>query len=483
MIHISNKTKIEYGDFQTPIELTHKICEKLIELRVNPDVILEPTCGIGNFIDATLALFPTATKIIGVELNRNYLDKLRTEKKFRQDHRLEFHHGDFFKFDWSSLINSLDGNILILGNFPWVTNSRQGKMNGTNLPRKTNFQDHTGLDAITGKSNFDISEWMLIQAIQWIQGRNGYLAMLCKTSVARKLLSYLYLKNLYLADCAIYNLDAKMTKTYFNATVEACLFFCKFDSTSRQYACNVFSSFNTSEYHQIGYRNTVLIKDLMTFDKLSQLYDTNPPKRWRSGIKHDCSNIMEFYKNENYLMNGLGERVELEETYLFPLLKGSDVAQGRTQSIDKYVLVTQRFIGESTDFIRDSCPKTWKYLESHASYLDHRKSKIYENNPRYSIFGVGEYTFKPWKIAICGLYKKLDFKLIGTIADKPVIFDDTVYFLSFEDEKTAHKTFMLLTSQTAISFYSSLIFWDEKRPIKSKILNSLDLEILETLDT
>ena len=91
---------------------------------------------------------------------------------------------------------------------------------------------------------------------------------------------------------------------------------------------------------------------------------------------------------------------------------------------------------------------------------------------------MGEYTFTSLKIAICGLYKKLEFRLIGTIVDKPTVFDDTVYFLSFEDEQVARKTFMLLTSVSAISFYSSLIFWDEKRPIKSSILNSLNLAAL-----
>ncbi|WP_298916031.1 hypothetical protein [uncultured Nostoc sp.] len=43
------------------------------------------------------------------------------------------------------------------------------------------------------------------------------------------------------------------------------------------------------------------------------------------------------------------------------------------------------------------------------------------------------------------------------------LFDDTVYFLSFNNEQVAYKTFKLLTSLLARSFYSSLIFWDEKR--------------------
>jgi hypothetical protein len=68
--------------------------------------------------------------------------------------------------------------------------------------------------------------------------------------------------------------------------------------------------------------------------------------------------------------------------------------------------------------------------------------------------------------------------LISEIANKPVIFDDTVYFLSFENERVARKTFELLNSPTAINFYSSIVFWDEKRPIKSSVLNCLNLALL-----
>ncbi|MGV0026576.1 class I SAM-dependent methyltransferase [Phormidesmis priestleyi] len=475
MIRSIQKAKIEYGDFQTPLELAEIVCQALIRLGVSPDVIIEPTCGVGNFIEAASLLFQSTKKIIGVEVNQKYLQEVRTKKQFIQDERIELRNADFFQFDWSSLINHLDGNILVLGNFPWVTNSQQGSIDGKNLPNKNNFQNHSGLDAITGKSNFDISEWMLIQVIQWLQGRDAGLAMLCKTSVSRKLLSHIHSRSLNLAYCATYKIDAKK---YFDATVEACLLFCKFDANSKNYFCNVFSSLENSKYYQIGYRNNILIKDIASFETLSQFYDVNSETKWRSGIKHDCSSVMEFRKIGNAFVNKLGEVVELEEIYLFPLIKGSDVAQSRTEITDRFVLVTQRFVGEPTECIRDLAPKTWQYLESHASYLDNRKSKIYQNNPKFSIFGVGEYTFSFWKIAICGLYKKLEFRLIGTIFDKPAVFDDTVYFLSFEDERVAHKTFMLLRSTSAINFYSSLIFWDEKRPIKSSILNSLSLTAL-----
>lgn len=59
-----------------------------------------------------------------------------------------------------------------------------------------------------------------------------------------------------------------------------------------------------------------------------------------------------------------------------------------------------------------------------------------------------------------------------------MIFDDTVYFLSFENERVARQTFELLNSPAAINFYSSMVFWDEKRQIKSSILSCLNLTLL-----
>ena len=82
----------------------------------------------------------------------------------------------------------------------------------------------------------------------------------------------------------------------------------------------------------------------------------------------------------------------------------------------------------------------------------------------------------PWKIAICGLYKKLEFKLISLIQNKPVFFDDTVYFISFDSEREAKRSLNILNSKKVFDFYSSLIFWDEKRPIKASILNKLNWE-------
>jgi hypothetical protein len=170
--------------------------------------------------------------------------------------------------------------------------------------------------------------------------------------------------------------------------------------------------------------------------------------------------------------------VQLENTCLFPLLKGSDIGSNKEWR-GKYVLVTQHAVGVDTSPIKVLAPKTWAYLQAHAEQLDARSSTIYAKNPRFSIFGVGDYAFKPWRIAICGLYKALKFRLVAPLDGRPMMFDDTVYYLSFDTEQEARQALAALESNRAMSLLSSLIFWDEKRPIKTGILNVLDWSRLQ----
>jgi hypothetical protein len=115
---------------------------------------------------------------------------------------------------------------------------------------------------------------------------------------------------------------------------------------------------------------------------------------------------------------------------------------------------------------------------THADRLDRRASSIYRNRPRFSIFGVGKYTFAPWKVAISGFYKQLIFTKLGQYAGKPIVLDDTCYFLPCASEAEADELMRLLNGPVARDYLSSLIFWDTKRPITAEILQTLDLDRL-----
>src|SRR5262249_51200734 len=135
----------------------------------------------------------------------------------------------------------------------------------------------------------------------------------------------------------------------------------------------------------------------------------------------------------------------------------------------------QRTVGEDTATLEKSAPKAWRYLCHHAERLDNRGSSIYAGRPRFSVFGVGDYSFTPWKVAISGLYKQLGFRVIGPLANQPVVFDDAVYFLACETEEDARYLAALLNSPPAQNFLAAIIFWDAKRPITADLLRRLNL--------
>ena len=179
--------KAEYGDFQTPPELAAAVCRVLVGMGVRAKRLLEPTCGVGGFLRAGLEAFAPESAL-AFEIDPEYVRLATAELGGRGEVRLV--QADFFDQDWAAAIGDLGGPLLVLGNPPWVTNAALGAMGGGNLPVKSNFQGRGGLDAVTGKSNFDISESMLIRLSEALSGREATLAMLCKTSVARKVLAF-----------------------------------------------------------------------------------------------------------------------------------------------------------------------------------------------------------------------------------------------------------------------------------------------------
>jgi hypothetical protein len=139
------------------------------------------------------------------------------------------------------------------------------------------------------------------------------------------------------------------------------------------------------------------------------------------------------------------------------------------------MLVPQTKLGENTQLIETDAPRTWAYLQSYGEQFDRRKSAIYRNQPRFAVFGVGDYAFSSWKVAISGLYKKLHFVPVGPFSDKPVVFDDTCYFTTCQSQEEANLLAAMLNSGIAQEFFSALVFWDAKRPITSEILNQLNV--------
>lgn len=469
---MTKKTKIEFGDFQTPRELAGAVTTFLHEAGILPSAIIEPTCGYGSFALAAHEAFPQARQIFAFDINDAYISGLRKQAHDANGVHWHVARQDFFTYNWKEFFATLRGEPLVLGNPPWVTNAALGVLKSDNLPAKTNFQNHVGFAAKTGKANFDISEWMLIKLLEALGGRRGTLAMLCKTSTARKVLRHGWLHQFNIGRASLHLIDAAL---HFGVSVDACLLVVHTGvpdllSTAGVYADLSFDHKLTT----FGLVGRDLVADVDEYQRLREL-DGIAYYTWRSGVKHDAAAVMEFSKAGDTLVNGSGEEIKIEPTYLYPLLKSSDLANDRLQT-KRYVLVTQHKPGDDTESIARTAPKTWAYLLRHAEALDRRQSIIYQKRPRFSIFGVGDYTFSPWKVAISGLYKNCRFVVVGKHKNKPVVLDDTCYSIPCGSEEEAAFVCLLLNSDLSKRFLHSLIFFDAKRPVTIDVLNRIDLK-------
>ncbi len=477
--NLEEPNRAEYGDFQTNEDLANKVTLHLVSKNILPKVIIEPTCGKGNFIIAALKNFKNIKSIFGVEIYKPYVWETKfnivnyiLENPQTNKSEISIAHCNVFDFDFKKIAKqySLE-EILIIGNPPWVTNSMLGSLNSTNLPRKNNFKNHSGLDAMTGKGNFDIAEFITMSLIDTFQNNKGNLLLLVKNSVLKNIVFDQNKRNFKIGTIEKNCIDCKKE---FNVSVEASSFYCKLNSVP-EFNCKEFNFYDNKNYVQnFGWLENKFVSNIDTYFSTKEI-DGESPFVWRQGLKHDCSTIMELDKVNGHYVNGLNEEIKLESDLVYGILKSSDLKNTVINQTRKYTIVTQKKVGQDTKYIKTEFPKTYEYLIDHLSNFDARKSSIYNNKPSFSIFGIGDYSFKPYKVAISGLYKTFYFTLVLPQNDKPVMLDDTCYLIGFDRIEFAIYSLILLNSKTVMQFLKSITFADAKRTFTKDVLMRIDL--------
>lgn len=474
--------RTEYGDFQTNYHLAITVAKYLSKKGDEPDVVIEPTCGKGNFIVAALKTFKTLKKVYGIEIYRPYVWETKfsildfyIENPSANKPDIFISHYNVFDFDFKAIASEISGqNILVIGNPPWVTNSMLGGLNSSNLPAKSNFKKHNGLDAITGKGNFDIAEYITMIMLETFQHQNGNIALLVKNSVIKNII-FDQKKNKYkIGNIEKHCIDSKKE---FNVSVDAALFLGQLNA-SPSFKCNEFDFYkNSKPLLSFGWVEEKFVSNIKTYVHSKDI-DGDCPFEWRQGLKHDCSTIMEFDKVNGHYLNSLNEETELESDLVYGILKSSDLKNTIVKESRKYTIVTQRKVGQETSYIRSAYPKTYQYLLNHQNSFDARKSSIYKGKPSFSIFGIGDYSFKPFKVVISGLYKTFHFTLVLPDKKKPLMLDDTCYMLGFDNLDYAVYTLILLNSQQTKELLQSITFPDAKRTFTKDVLMRIDLSKL-----
>ncbi|HEX2677574.1 MAG TPA: class I SAM-dependent methyltransferase, partial [Polyangiales bacterium] len=299
----------ERGDWQTPEALAHEVLARVQAVGVAPPAcVLEPTCGTGTFLAAAAEAFPNA-RLVGYELNAAYAKQARARVQASALAQVQVRVANFFELDWRRELAALpDGPLWIVGNPPWVTSATLGTLGSRNLPRKQNSAKLKGLDARTGKSNFDVSEWMLARLLEALHGRrDATLAMLCKASVARKLIVHATTNGLQLTPGGLWRIDSR---AHFQAAVDAVLFVARTgggeSAPKEPLRWPVHDELRDSRPRALlQLQDGSLLADAAAFARTAQLAGRSEPA-WRSGLKHDCARVMELRRDaRGALRNGL----------------------------------------------------------------------------------------------------------------------------------------------------------------------------------
>lgn len=469
---------VEFGDFQTPPLLVDAIIAHLERAGGTWIRALEPTCGTGNFIAGLLRSQLNLEEIIGLELQQTYVERAARLAQGETRCRVTIEQADAFETNFLTGLGwQTRGPVLVVGNPPWVTTATLARTNGDNRPARQNIHGLKGIEAVTGESNFDLAEAVWLRLLQNLQQVPATIALLCKRSVAHRVLSHVFRERLPVTSA---NIRAVDSKKWWDVSVDACLL-CLNLNEKRQPASEVpvYERLDSSQpLSVLGWINGRLVTNPSQFSSLAFL-DGSCPFEWRQGVKHDLASVMELQQQtDERLVNKLGETVDIEYDVLYPLLKSSDLHHGRHARPTRWVPMTQRTLGEDTTKLQQHAPAFWEYLSRHAKRFAARKSSIYRNRPPFSLFGVGPYTFSMFKVAVSGMHPNPVFRLVPPWQQRPVLFDDTCYFLPCDSPQLAAVLVVLLNDERVLAFIKAQTMQKGKRPVTKKVLKRIDLDAL-----
>ncbi len=133
----------------------------------------------------------------------------------------------------------------------------------------------------------------------------------------------------------------------------------------------------------------------------------------------------------------------LEAMMVYPMLRGRDVQ--RWQAISRHhMLVVQNpetRIGYDETWMRRNLPQTYAYLKRFEDVLWARRSfrrYFRPTVPFYTMFGVGHYTFAPYKVVWRYIANEMTAAVVTTCQDKVVVADHRLMLIAVDSLDEAH---------------------------------------------
>ena len=153
----------------------------------------------------------------------------------------------------------------------------------------------------------------------------------------------------------------------------------------------------------------------------------------------------------------------MESALVYPLLRARDVDRWHAEP-SAHIIVSQdpeKRTGYDIKWMQKNLPLTSGYFERFREQLSNRSGykKYLQGEPYYSMYNVGKYTFSPFKVAWRGeVAPTLIASVVGLVESKPVVPDQTSYFVPFENRVEAHFLCAFINS-ILVRFYYEARFY------------------------
>lgn len=219
------------------------------------------------------------------------------------------------------------------------------------------------------------------------------------------------------------------------------------------------------------------------------------PYEIRHGLKHDVAEVLivDLIERSKATLrvrrreDAAAEIHDLEPDWVYPFLQPRHLQPWGNDGCAYFVL-PQHKAGEDNEVeLRDNFPLTYAFLKRFAARFAERRSRVFLHKPFYGLFGLGRYTFAPYKVCWVGLGFQPNFMVAEEIhnealGNKSMIPDGTIYYMPFADHDTAHFVCALLNSNLVRTFLSARS-GKSKRGLSKKVMAQLALPPFNRADT
>jgi SAM-dependent methyltransferase len=152
------------------------------------------------------------------------------------------------------------------------------------------------------------------------------------------------------------------------------------------------------------------------------------------------------------------EKIEAE--YVYPMAKSRHVNKWNQDGYYNVIIPQKKAGADNKDELKGT--KLYEYLKEMRGDLNSRSSSWVnsDDKPFYSIFGIGEYTFTPYRVVWTAMGYSPEFCVVSDIGDdllgqKPILPDNPIGYVPAQSEKEAHYICGVLNSTPVFDYFDA----------------------------